>query len=861
MLKKQCFYFLLAFCFYGSFCHAEKAKPQKGRSGAALPLGERLGKVNRIILQGNQLIDSNLIRSHLSDSYARIKAETLWTKRDIQKDVRHLFSLGFFEDIQVRGTQSKKGGWLLFYQFKERSYISSIEFKGNNKLNEKELKEDFLIKEYEFLNPNQLKKALNEVKKQYEEKAYYLADISYQLKQDDKNKTAYKLVIEIKENSKLLIKKIQFIGNRSISADKLKPFMQLKEKNLLSFLGSGGVYQKEALDRDLQFIEYYYRNEGYLNVKVYPPKISISPDKKNLFLNFKISEGIRYKIGEYFLKEEELISKKDNFKLPKLEYFSLGALQQDIQLISNIYKNKGYAFVKVEPFFYPDRLEENKIHISFKVDKGEKYKIRRIKIIGNKNLRDKVIFRRFQIKEGDFYNQDQIDLTRRLLEQLAVIEKVDISPVSLPFKSKELDLTTITKERESTGEASLVGGYNSHTKLFIQGNLKKDNFLGLEQSVAVKVSLGYYDETLVFHYQNPYFLDTKWNFGFELFNVGHQSYTGSGSFNVGQLFANNDYRTYFSLNTGFSVSVGRKLSSFSTLFLKYRLSDQQISEEALYFIRKLPLLSSIFGILQTQITPSTIQADQKSLKENINRYRFSDLYNFDSATGLKSSASIVWENDRRNDRFYSTSGFFMRVTGELTGLGGDFNHTKLTGDFRHYYNPIWKLVVKNRFDLGWVFSNSKSKEIPFTELFLLGGPYSLRGFLVNSQGPKKRSEEAYQAALNHNKQEDIKDKIEQPEKFAMRPYGGSQKFFYSLELEIPIVEQAGLRLASFLDAGEANNGLAFDLNDQLRVNAGVGLRWLSPFGPLSLDFAVPYKPRKSFEESSWEVQFSLGSVF
>ena len=861
MLKKQCFYFLLAFFFYGSFCQAEKAKPQKIRSSAALPFEDQLGKVDRIVLQGNQLIDSNTISSHLSHSYARIKAKTPWTKRDIQKDVRHLFSLGFFEDIQVRRTQRKKGGWVLFYQFKERSYISSIEFKGNSNLNDKELKEDFLIKEYEFLNPNQLRKALNELKKKYEEKAYYLADISYRLKQEDKNKTSYKLIVEIKENFKLLIKKIHFIGNRSISADKLKPFMQLKEKNLLSFLGSGGVYQKEALDRDLQFIEFYYRNEGYLNVKVYPPRISISPDKRNLFINFKISEGVRYKIGEYFLKEEELVSKKDSFKLPELEYFSLGALQRDIQLISNIYKNKGYAFVKVEPFFYPDRLEENKIHISFKIDKGEKYKIRRIKITGNNNLRDKVIFRRFQIKEGDFYNQDQIDLTRRLLEQLAVIEKADISPVPLPFKPKELDLITATKERENTGEASLIGGYNSQTKLFIQGNLKKDNFLGLEQSISVKVSLGKYDETLALYYQDPYFLDTRWNFGFELFNVAHQNYTGSGSFSVGQLFGNSDYRTYFSLNTGFSVSIGRKLSSFSTLFLKYRFSKQKISEEALYFIRRLRVLSNIFGILEDQNPLSPIQDNQKSSKEDLNRFRFNDIFNFDSATGLKSSLSVAWENDRRNDRFYSTSGFFMRVTGEFTGLGGDFNYTKLTGDFRHYYNPIWKLVVKNRFDLGRVFSNTKNKELPFTELFLLGGPYSLRGFSVNSQGPKKYSENAYKAAVNHNSQTDVKDKIERPDKFALRPYGGHQKFFYSLELEIPIVEQAGLRLAGFLDAGEANNSLAFDLNDQLRANAGVGLRWLSPFGPLSLDFAVPYKPRKVFEENPWEFQFSLGSVF
>ena len=206
-------------------------------------------------------------------------------------------------------------------------------------------------------------------------------------------------------------------------------------------------------------------------------------------------------------------------------------------------------------------------------------------------------------------------------------------------------------------------------------------------------------------------------------------------------------------------------------------------------------------------------------------------------------------------------GFFTRFTAEYSGLGGDLKYGKLMGDFRHFYNPFWKFVLKNRLDLGWVFSTTKERKVPFTELFLLGGPYNLRGFLVNSQGPRKRSEEAYQLALSHNEKEsDPENQINEPNAFALRPYGGTQKLFYSLELEAPLVERANLRVAAFLDIGEANKTLSFDLNDQLRANVGVGLRWLSPFGPLSFDWAIPYKPRKAFEENTWQFQFSIGSV-
>ena len=872
--KKTFFWLLLGGFFYLPVCsysqdlksssfNNKKAQDNKNPRRKDQTNRNPAGKsqmVKNIVIRGNHFISAKLIQSHL-----KVKAGEIWSRLKIKNDVQHLFSLGFFEDIQVTGRPDKKGRWTLTYTVKERVFISILEFKGNKKLNDKDLKEKAFIEEHSFLNPDKLKKTLADVKKKYREKAYHSVKLSYHLEKDEENKKAKKLVINIEENNKLYIKQIQFIGNRSVSSQKLKAFMKSREKSLFSFFTSGGVYQDEFIEHDRQVIEYYYRNQGYLNVKVQAPVISITADKTSLFLTFEISEGIRYKMGGYLFKEEELIDKKELFKLYEKEFFSLGGLQQDVQLLSQLYKNKGHALVKVEPLFYPDKLEEDKIHIGFKIDKGEIYKVGRINIKGNKNLRDKVIFRRFQIKEGDIYNQDQINLTRQLLEQLAAFEKVNIFTGSADLKNKEVQLQTLIKERENTGEASLIGGYNSYTRFFIQGGVKKNNFLGSEQNVSVKANLGYYDETLFFYYQNPYFLDTRWNFGFELFNAAQQNYIGSQFSNLGNLFGSNDYRTYFSLDTGFSISLGRKLNAFSSLFLKYRLSGQRISEEPLYFIRKLPILSYIFGILERE--PQNLKnltenpANSSFSKENLTNFRWNDIYDFKSATGLKSSLSFIWEQDKRNDRFYAMRGFFTRITAEYAGLGGDLKYSKLIGDFRHYYNPLWKFVLKNRLDLGFVFSNTKERKAPFTELFLLGGPYNLRGFSTHSQGPRKRSEEAYQTALSYNKsQTNPENKISRPESFALRPYGGSQKLFYSLELEAPIVERAGLRMAVFLDIGEANNTLSFNLNKQLRANAGFGLRWISPFGPLSLDWAVPYKPRKDFEENSWQFQFSVGSV-
>ena len=854
-------------------------------------------KVNELSIQGSHLVEADLIRSHI-----KLKKGFPYSSRQVQKDVKKLFSLGFFDDIKVYTSYDKKGRLKLIYKVKERAFISQIKFKGNEKLNTEDLKELSLIKEYRFLDYVKLSQTLTAIKERYREKAYYLAEVSHSLKKDKGGKS-FTLTFEMKENAKLLVKRINFIGNRNISSQSLKSFMQTKEKNILSFLSSSAVYQPKNIDRDLQAIQYYYRDKGYLNVQVQAPKIRISPDQRFLYISFTISEGPRFKMGKEFFEGDDIVPKEtvqERFKLAERDYFSLSALQEDIKMISLLYKNKGYAFAQVQPRFFPDQIEEDKIHISFQVDKGRTYKVRRIEVSGNNNARDKVILRRFQIKEGDLFNQSKIDLSRQLIQQLAYFEKVDIQ--ARPQSEGELDLLAQITERENTGEASLAGGYNSQTRLFIQAGIKKQNFLGLDQSVALNVILSKYQENLIFNYQNPYFLDSSWNFGLDVFNTGQHSYTGSGGgFSLFSPFSSTDYLTYFQQDTGFSISIGRHITPFSTLFLKYKLNKIKLSEQRVYYLRDLPILSSIFDFLfsskeedkikteesenkakeqnqanESESSKTDQQAEaqettdgsepsktdqqaelQKLSKEELLNMRFNDIYDLEGNSGLNSSLSAAWEYDKRNDRYYPSAGFFTRLAVEYSGLGGDFDWTKMQGDFRYYYSPFWKLVIKNRLDLAWVFSNNK-KGVPVTELFLLGGPYDLRGFSVRTQGPKKRSEKAYNKALEFNK--DSKEKIN-PNTFALQPYGGNQKFFYSLELEVPIVEKAGLRAAVFFDLGEANNELSFDLNEQLRANVGAGIRWRSPFGPISLDWAVPYRPRKEYQEQALEFHFGIGSPF
>lgn len=829
------FVLLLLGCFAPGYAAFSSTKRQAPRIG-------------RVIIKGNKIIETSIIRDQI-----QLKKGSFYNKNIIQQDVRNLFSLHFFETIEVHKRSSSKG-LTLVYQVKERLPVDEVEFKGNKHIKAEDLMEISSIKEHSFLSPADLQKTIFDIQERYKEKAYYFAQVSYKTEKIPK-KNKFKLIFNIQENKKLFIKKIHFIGNRNILSRKLKAYMLTKEKNLFSFLSSSAIFKPAHVERDMQFIEYYYRDKGYLNVHVAPPEIRITPDKRFLYIQFSISEGPRFKMGTVIFEGDKIVAAKDvkdKFHLKKSEYFSLSQLHKDMKKISVLYKDKGYAFARAKPQFFPDKMEQNKIHIVFQVEKDEIYKVNRILTSGNKATRDKVFLRRFRIKEGDIYNESKKELTHQLIQQLGYFETVDLTPVRSPTQAGTVDLLLKVKERENTGEAHIAGGYSSGQKLMIKGGVRKPNFLGLEQSIALQLSFSKYEEIVNLSYQIPYFMDSSWNLGLDFFNIAYDTVSGSTFANTWNWFSSSEFLSYFQLNTGFSMSLGRPITDFSTVYLKYRLQNQKIDNKPIYTLREWPVLSPVFGFLFGRST----KTDKKWWKD---RPDFSDIYDLKEGIGLNSSISAIWEYDKRNNRYYASRGFFTRLSLEYSGLGGDFKYSKFRGNFNHYYPLFWKLVLKNRLAYGWVGS---PKKIPFTELFLLGGPYNLRGFQTNTLGPVRRSQNAFDYAKTKPNQ------IKNPEKFAHRPYGGKQMFFYNLELEFPIVERAEFRGAVFFDIGEANDRLKFNLENHqsglkghLRANVGFGLRWRSPFGPLSLDWAFPYRPNKEKGEESWKFHFSFGAPF
>lgn len=809
-------------------------------------------KVLKISIKGHKVLQVQNIKSHL-----RLKIGQSFRSKVVREDVKNLHSLGFFEKIEVHSYPFKKGLHII-YKIKEKPLVTAIEFKGNKNVRTDDLKDLITIKLFDFLNRDDLHKSFQAIKEKYEGNGYFMVDISHQLSNiSEKQKTKQqkkikapqlKLVVTIKENTKLLVKRINFIGNRNISSSVLKSFLATKQQNILSFIGKSGVYNVKDLTRDLKVIEYIYRDKGFLNVRLEKPEVSLSKDQKGVYISLTISEGVRFKLGEVALKPTEIISQEKaqkHLQLKQGNYFSLTALQKDLAFVRNLYKEKGYAFAEVAPQMFPDPSGENILHLLFVPNPGDRYKINEVIIQGNHETRDKVILRQLFLKEGDSYKESSRQITQQLLQQLGFFEQARVFAIKKEDKKGLLDIAIDLKERENTGEASLAGGWNSYSRLFIQGSIKENNFLGLGQTISFQVSLNRYQEIFSFSYLDPYFLDSDWRLGFDIFNFGQDILNGRQSNNGLGLDRQQDL-SYSQLNTGFSVTFGKHLTQSLTTSLKYRLQQQNLGNTSFQFLRSIPIIKPVFIALFGEPFTEEEQASG-SLSS------FSDIYPLKEGEGLNSSLSAILEYDKRNDRFQTSKGYYGKFSVEFSGLGGDFNYTKAQANIRHYYPIKWGIILKNAFNAGLVFSNTKNKTVPFTELFLLGGPYNLRGFQTNTIGPRVRSKKAFEYATAQG--------LSNPESFADRPYGGKQMFYYNLELETPLLPQAQLRGAIFLDIGEVHNRLGFDLEDQLRLNVGVGVRWRSPFGLINIDLGMPYKPRKQYGENSVELQFGVGSGF
>ena len=626
--------------------------------GVACADGE---KIVKILVKGNRRIETAAIMNVL-----KLKEGDQLDMEKVDSDIRAIYDLGRFRDVRAE-TEPGDAGLTLTYRVKEKQIVREINVEGSKAIKEEKIREAIELKTGSVFNPKELAKSAANVKKLFADEGYYLADVATTtIKKSD---AEVRVVFRITEGEKILIKTIRFEGNDAFPAKKLKKVMETKEKWFLSWITGAGTYKEDSLKNDANLIADFYLNNGYANVKVGEPKVELSPDKKGLIVTFGITEGDQFKVGSIGFKgdllegEDEL---KGKIKLKTGEVFDRSKLRDDVLTLTDLYADKGYAFANVSPLSKMNNGQKT-IDIDYEFEKGEKVYIDRIKVIGNTKTRDKVVRREIKLAEGDLYGATALKKSKQALMNLGFFEEANISTPKGSADNK-LDLNVEVKEK-ATGQFSIGAGFSSADGILGQGSVQEANFMGLGLKASLSASLGTKAQFYTLGITDPYFLDSRWTVGLDIFRTQH------------------DYIDYTRRATGGDIKAGYPITDeISTLWI-YTYEDKKIFDESD------ELLAS--GIkYETSGSTSSIAA---SLTRNTTDYHLDP-----------------------------TKGMINQISIEFAGLGGTNRYLRYIGETKHFFPMPWGTVFALRGAVGYM--QELGKDIPIDEKFYLGGINTIRGY-------------------------------------------------------------------------------------------------------------------------------------
>jgi len=301
-------------------------------------------KVVRVLFRGNRKVEDDAIKVNL-----KTQPGVSLTQEMLRDDVRTIYKMGFFEDVQVESTESK-AGLVIVFVLKEKPAINKIYVAGNDEVSLSKINEVLDVKKEQILDPAKLKKNVEKIKELYIEKGFYMAEVSYELKRNSPSEVD--VWFRIHENAKVEVRRVNFVGNHAIGDDELREVILTHEGNILSIVTQAGTYREDVFQRDLLLIQAHYWDRGYVQVKVANPLVELSPDKQSMYITISIDEGPQYRLGKVDVGGDLLMPKE--FFLGRVsvktgEIFNRSKLSDDLQKLTDYYKDRGYAYVNASP--------------------------------------------------------------------------------------------------------------------------------------------------------------------------------------------------------------------------------------------------------------------------------------------------------------------------------------------------------------------------------------------------------------------------------------------------------------------------------------------------------------------------------
>ena len=631
--------------------------------------------VRDLEIRGQQRTPESTIRFYLKTEVGQPYAPQ--TLRD---DVKRLYALRSFEDIRVTAEEVENGVRIIV-TVTEKPAIRSVTFSGNRSLNDDEIKKQITLKERETFDRNRLNDTVTGLQQHYRQEGYYFAYISPEVEQVAGNQVDIRF--RITEGNKIRIDRIRFTGNRHFTDRELRQVLQLKEFVLPVLSGPSSLYRPEALRVDLQLVENFYQNHGFINIQLGEPIVEINREASAIVITVTIAnEGEQFKVGRVTLTADEVFTEaelRQKVRLSTGEIYSRDAVRRDIQTLTDLYADRGYAFADVAPIVSVDP-QTRLIHLSFSTRPGPRVYIGRIDIVGNERTRDWVIRRELRLDEGDLYSGSKLRRSRQRLTNLQYFEEVKID-TRRRTEEGLMDLAVEVSE-QSTGQFTAGLGFSSIESVVFTASITQRNLFGRGQTITASARVGSISSDFLLDFREPYLYGLPILAGVSLFR------------------RSSDFFTFDSVRTGFSLSLGRSLGEFTQLSATYSFEVLDISH----------------------LDPSA-----------------SELLEEQEGTSTTSSITprVVW--DSRDNRFDPTQGSLHSFEVQFAGLGGSNNFYKIVGSSQWHFPLVAGLTgfVRGRFGYGSGYTDAN---LPAAERFFLGGVTTVRGFDFRDLGPKDRED-------------------------------------------------------------------------------------------------------------------------
>ncbi|WP_256079345.1 outer membrane protein assembly factor BamA [Massilia sp. YIM B04103] len=650
-------------------------------SGSALALEPFVVKDIRV--EGIQRTEAGTVFSYLP-----VRVGETFTEDKSISTIKALYATGFFKDVKLEAD-----GDVLVVLVEERPAIAKVDFTGT-----KEFEKDMLVKALKDIGVGETKifdkasvdRAEQELKRQYLSRGLYGVKVTTTVTPLERNRVSITFAVDEGEVAK--IKQINLVGNKAFSDKELRDQLALNTGTWFSWYTKANQYSKTKLTGDIESLKSYYLNRGYVEMQVESTQVSITPDKKDIYITINIVEGEKYKVsnikfeGEMFGREDEL---RQLVLLRKGDVYSGERLTATNKMIQDRLATFGYAFANVNANPDIDR-EKREVGFTFFVDPGKRAYVRHMNIAGNTTTRDEVIRREFRQFESSWYDANRVKLTRDRVDRLGYFKDVTIDTPEAQGTSDQVDVN-LTVVEKPTGNFQIGGAFSQAEKFTFSASIQQANFAGSGNTVGIELNTSKYNRSIAFSHTNPYFTDDGVSRSYEVYLRTYRP----PAINIGG---------YSIRQTGGRISFGVPFSEVDTVFFGIGLEHSQVETDS--------------------SSPTFWRTYLRSIGGPAN--------GIGTASANSVPLTVAWQRDSRDSALTPTIGQYQRVNLEADFIG-ESKYGRAVYEYQ-WFRPLFSkvtLALKGEIGLGRSFGK---KPYPVFKNFYAGGIGSVRGYESSSLG-------------------------------------------------------------------------------------------------------------------------------